>query len=83
MVGARRSTASRVGRYSCFRRRIGENSLPGMERLFKFDDGGDAGGGVHGDVVVAFVVGACDIRLSKRNMIRGPHEWCVLLSLNP
>ena len=44
--------------------------------------GGDAGGGVDGDVVVAFGVGAGDIPLSKRN-IRGPNEWCVLLPLNP
>ena len=46
-------------------------------------DGGDASGGVDGGGVVAFGVGgAGDIRLSKRN-IRGPYEWCVLLSLNP
>ena len=45
--------------------------------------GGDAGGGVDGDVVVVFGVGAGDIRLSKRNIIRGPDESCVLLPLNP
>jgi hypothetical protein len=45
--------------------------------------GGDACGGVDGDVIVAFVVGAGDIRLSKRNIIRCTDEWCVLLPLNP
>ncbi len=45
--------------------------------------GGDDGGGVDGDVAVVFCVGAGDIRLSKRNIIRGPHESCVLLPLNP
>ena len=45
--------------------------------------GGDVGGGVDGDVVVVFGIGAGDIRLSKRNIIRGSDEWCVLLPLNP
>ena len=45
--------------------------------------GGDVGGGANGDDVVAFGVGAGDIRLSKRNVIRGPNELCVLLPLNP
>ena len=45
--------------------------------------GGDVGGGAHGDDVVAFGVGASDIRLSKRNVKRGPDEWCVLLPQNP
>ena len=35
--------------------------------------GGDVGGGVDGDDVVAFCVGAGDIWLSKRN-VRGPNE---------
>ncbi len=33
--------------------------------------GGDVGGGVDGDVVVVFGFGAGNIRLSKRNIIRG------------
>ncbi len=41
---------------------------------FECGDGGDAGGGVDGDVVVVLGVGACDIRLSKRNIIRGLDE---------
>jgi hypothetical protein len=45
--------------------------------------GGDAGGGVDGNVVVVFNIGAGDIRLSKRHIIRGSDEWCVLLPLNP
>ena len=54
-----------------------------MERLFKFGVGGDAGGGVHGDVVIAFVVGACAIRLLKRSIKRGSDECFLLLPLNP
>jgi len=53
-----------------------------MERIFEFGAGGDVGGGADGDVVVAFVVGAGDIWLSKRNIRRGPDEWCVRLPLN-
>ena len=70
-------------RYRCFYRSIGENKLPGIERVYYVGAGGDAGGGPDGDDVVAFVVGAGDIRLSKRNIIRGPDESCVLLPLNP
>ena len=45
--------------------------------------GGDASGGVDGDAGVAFGVGAGDFRLSKRNIIRGSYECCVMLPLNP
>jgi len=55
---------------------------------FRCGAGGDVDGGVYGDVVVFFGVGAGagaggDIRLSKRNIIRGSDEWCVLPPLNP
>ena len=54
-----------------------------MERNFFCGDGSDAGGGAGGDDGVAFGVCTGDIWLSKRNIIRGPNEWCVLLPLNP
>ena len=37
-----------------------------MERIFGRGAGGDASGGVDGDVVIVFGVGAGDIRLSKK-----------------
>ncbi len=52
--------------------------------FFSCGAGGDAGGGADGDAFVAFgVISVGDIRLSKRSVIRGPNEWCVLLPLNP